>query len=156
LAQHAPAWHDFIAGQRARCHARQQRTGLPPHLLQQLESFVAGPLPSGPPVMLTGEYTPMNLLAEQGRLSAMFDFGDGLVGPREYDWLGPLAFLCAGHAARAHAFFEGYGVVPDAEARLSLLRLMLLHRYSNLKAQIAHPGWQQARSFEALAQLIWP
>ncbi len=86
----------------------------------------------------------------------MFDFGDGLVGPREYDWLGPLAFLAAGHAARCAAFFAGYGVVPDAGQRLALLRLLLLHRYSNLPVQLAHPGWQQARSFEALTALIWP
>ncbi len=156
MARHAPAWRDFITGQRARCHGRQQRTGLPPHLLQQLNTFVAGALPEGPDVMLTGEYTPMNLLASQGRLCGMFDFGDGLVGPREYDWLGPLAFLCAGHALRCKAFFDGYGVQPSAAQRLALLRLLLLHRYSNLKAQIAMPGWQQAPSFEALAALIWP
>jgi NAD(P)-dependent dehydrogenase (short-subunit alcohol dehydrogenase family) len=83
-------------------------------------------------------------------------FGDGLVGPREYDWLGPLCFYCAGHAGRLQAFFGGYGARPDAAARLALLRLMLLHRYSNLKAQLALPGWQQAPSFEALAALLWP
>ncbi len=154
--RHALVWDDFIAGQRTRCHGRQQRTGLPPHLLQQLDAFVAGPLPVGPDVMLTGEYTPMNLLTIDGRLSGMFDFGDGLVGPPAYDWLGPLAFLCAGHAARCAAFFDGCGVQPDAAQRLSLMRLLLLHRYSCLRAQIAWPDWQQARSFEELTALIWP
>ncbi len=151
-----PAWPDFIAQQRTGCYGRQQRTGLPAHLLQQVDSFVAGPLPSGPAVLLTGEYTPMNLLASEGRLCGMFDFGDGLLGPRAYDWLGPLAFLAAGHASRCAAFFEGYGVVPDAAERLALMRLLLLHRYSCLPAQIAHPGWQAAPSFEALADTIWP
>ena len=152
----APAWPHFLAGQRARCRARQQRNGLPAHLLDQLDTFLAGPLPQGPDVILTGEYTPMNLLVQAGRLSGMFDFGDGLVGPREYDWLGQLAFLAAGHAGRCRAYFEGYGVVPDASDRLALMRLLLLHRYSNLPAQIAHPGWQQEPSFEALTALIWP
>jgi hygromycin-B 7''-O-kinase len=156
VAQQAPAWCDFIAGQLQRCAARQQRTGLPEHLLAQLPAFLAGPLPSGPDVILTGEYTPMNLLVQGGGLAGMYDFGDGLVGPREYDWLGPLCFYCAGHAGRLQAFFGGYGVRPDAAARLALLRLMLLHRYSNLKAQLALPGWQQAPSFEALAALLWP
>ena len=156
MAAWAPAWPDFLAGQRARCQARQQRNGLPAHLLAQLDDFLAGPLPQGPDVILTGEYTPMNLLVQAGALSGMFDFGDGLVGPREYDWLGPLAFLAAGHAGRCQAFFGGYGVVPDATDRLTLMRLLLLHRYSNLPAQIAHPGWQQAPSFEALTALIWP
>ena len=156
MARHAPPWPDFLAAQRTRCHGRQQRTGLPLHLLQQLDNLLQGELPAGPDVILTGEYTPMNLLARQGRLCGMFDFGDGLVGPREYDWFGPLAFLAAGHADRCRAFLDGYGVALESAQRPALLRLMLLHRYSNLGAQIAMPGWQQAPSFEALAELIWP
>lgn len=156
LASHAPAWSDFIAGQRQRCHARQQRTGLPVHLLAQLPDFLAGPLPDGPAVILSGEYTPMNLLVQGGRLVGMYDFGDGLIGPAAYDWLGPLCFLAAGHADRCHAFFSGYGVLPGALERQALLRLLLLHRYSHLPAQIALPGWQGVGSFEALAALIWP
>lgn len=156
LRAHAPAWPDFLHQQRQRCLARQQRTQLPGHLLKPLEVFLQGAVPSGPDVILTGEYTPMNLLTQGPKLVGMYDFGDGLVGPREYDWLGPLTFLASGSAPRCQAFFEGYGVSPDAEQRLSLLRLLLLHRYSNLGAQIACPGWQQAPSFEALANLIWP
>jgi hygromycin-B 7''-O-kinase len=156
LENHAPRWDDFLADQLGRCHARQQRTELPTHLLAQLDGFLHGALPSGPHVILTGEYTPLNLLVQGGRLSGMYDFGDGLVGPREYDWLGPLTFLAAGHADRCRAFFGGYGVVPSEADRLALMRLLLLHRYSNLKAQIAYPGWQQAASFEDLTALIWP
>ena len=156
MARHAPPWANFLATQRARCHGRQQRTGLPPHLLQQLDRFVQGEVPHGPDVILTGEYTPMNLLVSHGRLCGMFDFGDGLVGPREYDWLGPMAFLAAGHAHRCRAFMDGYGVALGPGQRLALLRLLLLHRYSNLQLQIALPGWQHSPSFEALAELIWP
>jgi hygromycin-B 7''-O-kinase len=153
----APRWADFLQGQRERCFAHQQRTGLPPHLLAQLESFMAGPMPEGADVILTGEYTPFNLLHQGSGLSAMFDFGDGLVGPREYDWLGPLCFLAAGDAARIDAFFHGYHGRPfDRGRREALLRLLLLHRYSHLKAQIAVPGWQSAPDFAALAALIWP
>jgi hygromycin-B 7''-O-kinase len=153
----APRWADFLEGQRIRCQARQQRTGLPAHLLAQVASFVQGPVPEGPSVILTGEYTPFNLLQQAGSLSAMFDFGDGLVGPREYDWLGPLCFLAAGDAARIDAFFDGYHGRPfDRVQREVLMRLLLLHRYSHLKAQIALPGWQTAPDFTALARLIWP
>jgi hypothetical protein len=67
-----------------------------------------------------------------------------------------LCFLAAGHAERCDAFMEGYGAAPGRAWRLPLLRLLLLHRYSNLPAQIACKGWQEAPDFEALAQLIWP
>ena len=156
LRAHTPAWPHFLQQQRQRCAARKQRTRLPAHLLEQLDVFLQGAVPSGPDVILTGEYTPMNLLVQGPKLVGMYDFGDGLVGPREYDWLGPLTFLASGSAPRCQAFFDGYGATPDAEQSLSLLRLLLLHRYSNLGAQIACPGWQQARSFEALALQIWP
>lgn len=154
-----PAWPDFIARQRDRCRLRQQRTGLPAHLLAQVDAFVSGPLPEGPSVLLTGEYTPMNLLVDPsrpGRLAAMYDFGDGLVGPRAYDWLGPLAFLCAASAARCRAFLGGCGVELDDDLALALLRLLLLHRYSALPAQVACEGWQAEPDFAALARRIWP
>lgn len=163
IAALAAPWPEFLQRQRAACLRRQTRTGLPPHLLEQLEGFIAGPVPEGPDVILTGEYTPFNLLVAPGPsgemvLSGMFDFGDGLVGPAAYDWLGPLCFLAAGHRARREAFFSGYGMpTPDwSVQRLALLRLLLLHRYSALKAQIACPGWQAAADFDALAALIWP
>ncbi len=152
----SPRWADFIAVQRSRCLARQQRNGLPAHLLAQLPDFIAGELPTGPDVALTGEYTPFNLFTVDAKLAAMFDFGDGLVGPREYDWLGPLCFLAAGDAERVAAFMSGYGAVLDDGMRLKLLRLLLLHRYSNPPSQIKLTGWQQAESFEALAAFIWP
>lgn len=160
LAALAPPWERFLCVQRERCLSRQQRTGLPAHLLQQLEEFldpqsVADLLPP-PYVTLTGEYTPMNLLVQGERLSGMFDFGDGLVGPREYDWLGPLCFLVAGQAARCRAFMSGYGFTLDHALRLRLMRLLLLHRYSHLPAQLALPGWRQQPDFDSLARALWP
>ncbi len=148
-------WHEFIASQRSGCLGRQQRTKLPDHLLAQVEAFIAGPLPEGPSVPLTGEYTPMNLFTRHGQLAAMFDFGDGLVGPRQYDWLGPLAFLCAARRDRTAAYFDGYGERPVQEDRLALMRLFLLHRYSNLRGQIAAENWRQAGDFAELAERLF-
>ena len=160
LADLAPDWPAFVEGQRARCRQRQQRTQLPAHLLAQLEPFLAGDLPAGPGVILTGEYTPMNLLytpaSGAGGLAGMFDFGDGLVGPREYDWLGPLCFLAAGHKERCDAFLAGCGAPSHRDWRPGLMRLLLLHRYSHLRVQISLKGWERAESFDALAALLWP
>jgi hygromycin-B 7''-O-kinase len=154
-AQRAPAWPDFIARQRTQCLARQQRTGLPAHLLAQVSSFLEGPLPSGPDVLLTGEYTPMNLLVDaQDRLCGMFDFGDGLIGPGAYDALGPLCFLCNGDRARVQAWFDGLQQVVPADPT-PLLRLLLLHRYSHLPAQLASlPQWQDSPNLVHLAHRL--
>jgi hygromycin-B 7''-O-kinase len=155
----APPWTDFIARQRAGCLARQRRTGLPEHLLTEVEAFIAGPLPAGPDVLLTGEYTPMNLLVDAAgdHLSGMFDFGDGLIGPAAYDWGGPLCFLAAGSAGRVAAFFEGYGRPFDEAARQIQMRLLLLHRYSCLRIQLAScPGWDRAAGLGDLARRLWP
>ena len=148
----APAWPDFLARQRAGCVRRQQRTGLPASLLAQLPRFLDGPVPEGPAVVLTGEFTPFNLLvADDGSLRGMIDFGDGLVGPREYDWLGPMCFFAEGRAERIDAFFAGYGTAPPRTGREALLRLLLLHRYSCLPAQLNLPDWEGAPDFATLA-----
>jgi hygromycin-B 7''-O-kinase len=157
-AELAPLWTDFISRQRAQCAARQARTGMPEHLLAQLAAFLDGPLPfqdGDADVLLTGEFTPMNLLVDDAdRLCGLFDFGDGMVGAAAYDWLGPLCFLCDGAPARVAAWFGGLGVpVPTAPA--PLLRLMLLHRYSHLPIQLRSlEGWQSAATLEELAHRL--
>ncbi len=148
-------WDAFIAAQRAGCRARHERTGLPPQLLADLSRFVAGDVPAGPKVILTGEYTPMNLLADDERLVGMYDFGDGLLGPARYDWLGPLCFLAAGDARRREAFVSGYGGDWDDGVREELMRLLLLHRYANLRVQIARDDWHDAPSLSALAARVF-
>jgi hygromycin-B 7''-O-kinase len=163
-----PRWKDFLAGQIAGCRARHERRGLPAHLLAALDGYLertADVLPADvAPTILTGEYTPGNLLVSGSpgarRLSGLIDFGDVMVGFREYDLLGPSAFLAAGAPAQVRALLRGYGyeqgtATPGLGARLT--RLLLLHRFSNLGVQVKVPGWQErARSFEELAELLWP
>ena len=81
----------------------------------------------------------------------------GSVAALEAHALGPVCFLAAGDAERVDAFVDGYHGRPfDCSQRQALLRLILFHRYSNLKAQIAVPGWQAAPDFATQAALVWP
>jgi len=168
LASLPPRWDHFARDQIAGCRARHERLGAPSWLLDGLEGFLdehaAEAMRCEQPVILTGEYTPINLLAEKGstgwHLSGMFDFGDAMIGPARYDWAGPAAFLCAGEPTAMRAFLAGvHGDLAWSEAglRMSLLAILLLHRYADLDAQLCVPGWRErCSSLEELAFLVWP
>jgi hygromycin-B 7''-O-kinase len=163
-----PSWATFLPGQITRCRARHARFAMPPWVVEHADAFVAEWLPALPldvkPSILTGEYTPENLLVmESGggpRLSGMIDFGDAMVGPAVYDLLGPSTFLASGDPLLVQRLIEGHGHLRwplTREQRRGLLALLLLHRYSNLDFQIWIPGWrEQVSSLDALADLVWP
>ena len=163
-----PAWSTFLEEQRARCVARHQRLRMPDWLVAGIPELVRtwGPPELAPEdaVILTGEYTPFNLLADESargwRLTGMIDFGDAMIGPREYDLLGPSLFSCEGDPRLVAALFRGYSgeahAIDDAQ-RMRLLALAVLHRYASFDLQIRIPRWRdRARSLEELAALIWP
>lgn len=161
-----PPWDIFWQHQQAHVMKRHGQQGFPEHLWQALavylESDLTLPESLNSHVLLTGEYTPMNLMVsnkdDHWHLSAMFDFGDCMIGPAFYDLLGPLSFLVAGQPPRLKAFLDAYGLTdydPKQMPRLCLAYL-LLHRYSNPRFQIKIPDWQQAESLDALAAMIWP
>ncbi|HTN88247.1 MAG TPA: aminoglycoside 3'-phosphotransferase/choline kinase family protein [Sorangium sp.] len=161
-------WDAFVERQIAGCEARHRRMGLPEHLVSQIPSYLESARPLLPrsvvPVLLTGEYTPENLLVTQTdegwRVTGMIDFADACLGPREYDLLGPCLFLAAGSAERQRALLGSYGydlTAPGPELRRRLMALALLHRYSNLKFQLRLDGWDsQVSSLSELEQRIWP
>lgn len=162
-----PAWDLFWEYQQKHCLARHQRQGLPAHFLAELPTWLASTLPgmaekAGPPVLLTGEYTPQNLQVQNQhnhwKLTGMLDFADSLIGPAAYDWLGPICFLVQGQRPQLEALFRGYGWPQSTEVvlRREALSYLFLHRYSNPRFQIRIPGWQAAADLEALATLLWP
>ena len=115
-------------------------------------------------MILTGEYIPENfLLAEdagQWRLAGLFDFGDVKTGWREYDLLGPSAFMAAGRPRRVRSLFEGFGYSrTDVNFALKrrLMALMLLHHASDPIRHICIDDWQEkADDLVRLQELIWP
>ncbi|MEO8322191.1 MAG: phosphotransferase [Bradyrhizobium sp.] len=168
LALIEPRWDRFIAKQIAGCRARHTRLGLPQKFLDGLDGLLREvptliPL-NAPPVILVGEYIPENfLLSRDGagwRLSGLFDFGDVMTGWREYDLLGPSAFMTAGRPRRVRSLFEGFGYSAadvDATLKRRLMALMLLHRASDPVRHICIEGWQEkADNLVALQDLLWP
>jgi len=156
-----PEWKGFMAGQAKKCRSHHERSGLALHLLDQIDPYLEktrSVLPeSFQPAILTGEYTPGNLLmTRQGgswQISGLIDFGDVMVGFSEYDLLGPTTFLTSG-AEQVRALLDGFGYDGPAATRglgQRLMRMLLLHRFSRLVK------WQdRVRSFDELERLLWP
>jgi hygromycin-B 7''-O-kinase len=152
----------FLAAQVEGCRRRHER--LPAHLLAELEPYLQRTrdvLPTAiAPKILTGEYTPGNLLMRlrggRWEIAGLIDFGDVMVGLGEYDLLGPSTFLAGGDGTLVRALLDGYGQEEDGGLRERLMRMLLLHRYSNLGAQVQIADWRRAPTLEALAGRIWP
>ena len=89
----------------------------------------------------------------------MIDFGDVMTGWREYDLLGPSAFMAAGCPRRVRSLFEGYGYSRadiNFEMKRRLMALLMLHRVSDPVRHICIEGWQdKADDFVQLQELIW-
>jgi hygromycin-B 7''-O-kinase len=163
-----PRWDRFMVQQIEACRARHQRLGLPQKYLDGLDDILrdaAALIPmDAPPVILTGEYIPENLLlsSEGGnwRLSGLIDFGDVMTGWGEYDLLGPSAFMTAGMPRRVRSLFAGFGY-SDADINFTLKRrlmaLLLLHRASDPARHICIEDWQRkAADLLELQELLWP
>ena len=91
----------------------------------------------------------------------MVDFGDAMIGFREYDFLGPCLFFGNGESTLLDSLFEGYGYSTqpqfDRALRERLMLLTLLHRYSDLRNQICIEGWEgRVKSLAELERLIFP
>src|ERR1700752_1852314 len=95
----------------AGCRARHARLGLAQKFLDDLDDLLCDAATMIPmqsqAVILTGEYFPENLLLdvndEDCRLAGVIDFGDVMTGWREYDLMGPSAFMAAGHPRRVRS-----------------------------------------------------
>lgn len=163
-----PDWSTFIGGQIAGCRARHEQLGMTAKFLDGLDDLLrdaAALIPiDAPPVILTGEYIPQNfLLVEDGgewRLAGLIDFGDVMTGFRDYDLLGPSAFMAAGRPRRVQRLLEGFGYSRrdvDFALKRRLMALMLLHRASDPVRHICIDDWQEkADDLVQLQELIWP
>lgn len=160
-------WKEFITQQLKQCVARHQETGLPDFLIKEIPTYLDSIKNSlteiQKPVILTGEYTPMNFIVEQKsgtwHIAGLIDFGDSMLGLAEYDLLGPGAFLIQGDKALLRGFLSAYGFSHDAMTNKfshKMTALMLLHRYSRLNVQIRIENWEKkVKNLDDLQNLVW-
>lgn len=160
-------WKMFIENQIKACLDNHRIKNLPLWFLQQIPSYIetlkAALLEIEKPVILTGEYTPMNFLVTHfdgvWHISGLIDFGDAMLGHPKYDLLGPGAFLIQGNKDLLKAFLKAYGFSPhelNADLSRHLMALILLHKYSNLDIQVRITNWKdKVSSLKGLEDLVW-
>lgn len=167
LAEINCSWKDFIDNQISSCIENHREKHLPYNLIQQIPAYIeqvkSGLYEDKHVVLLTGEYTPMNILVtkttDTWHITGLVDFGDAMLGNYEYDLLGPAAFLIQGDEKLLRSFLCSYGYSPDQlNTKLShkLTALMLLHKYSNLDIQVRIKDWKnRVNSLKDLENLLW-
>lgn len=160
-------WKLFIENQIMGCIENHKVKNLSASLLQQIPAYIDRVKESifniEQPVILTGEYTPMNFLVTNidgiWHIAGLIDFGDAMLGHYKYDLLGPGAFLIQGDTELLTAFLSAYGFVPNElneELSQQLTALMLLHKYSNLEIQVRIADWKnKVSSLKELENLVW-
>lgn len=160
-------WQEFISKQIVQCVSRHQSTQLSDKLVRDIPKYLESAKEFLPqikrPVILTGEYTPMNFLVTQKsgiwHINGLIDFGDSMLGLPEYDLLGPGVFLIQGNKKFLREFLLAYGYTPEEITPLlsrQLTALMLLHRYSNLNVQIRINNWKNmVNSINDIEELVW-
>jgi hygromycin-B 7''-O-kinase len=162
VENHQDRWSAFLSQQKENCQARHRGLSMPSWFVEGIPEYIGGvPEESFRPVLLTGEYTPFNLLVTEvngkWKLTGMIDFADAFAGAPEYDLIGPGVFLGAGDPALVNGLLRGYGLEMTAKLRQRLMSLHLMHRFSHFQRQVALKDWQsKATSLEALAKLLWP
>ncbi|TAL59452.1 MAG: aminoglycoside phosphotransferase family protein [Legionella sp.] len=158
-------WPKFIQRQIQGCFAQHQANELPTTLINEIPDYLQSvELPTySKPVLLTGEYTPMNFLVNQvdgiWHITGLIDFGDAMLGLPQYDLLGPGAFLIQGNKELLKEFLLAYGYTENSfteKFSQQMTALMLLHQHSHLPRQIRINNWQQqVSSMKDLQELVW-
>lgn len=158
-------WNTFVKVQFEKLAEHHKQNELDNLFQNQLSEYVTleSLKSSNQLVLLTGEYTPFNLIMnkvnESWKFTGLIDFADCFVGNSTYDLLGPIAFMFYQNKGLNRIFLESYGYNPEelnCEFQKELLTYLLLHRFSNIPYyQQKNESAKNAKSFEELEKIIF-
>jgi hygromycin-B 7''-O-kinase len=160
----SPEWNPHVEQMVSACLDRHEELKAPEWLIRDLPALLNAHKEElkGPKlVLLTGEYTPFNLLITpvhaNPKLKGMFDFADCMIGRAESDLIGPCMFLGEGNQTLLNSFYRGYGITPPTlEFAEILMAHALTHRYSNFDLQLRISEWKtKVSSLKALTELVF-
>jgi len=150
----------WIIKQKNQVEQHHNGTGLSSHLVREVKDYVASFEPSSEKVLLTGEYTPFNLIVNrvQNRwiLTGLIDFADCFIGEPHYDLLGPILFKFYKEPELTRAFLNSYGLELTDQVQVRLMQLLLLHQYSNLPNYMdGFIDMKEVKSLKSLLELFF-
>lgn len=134
-------WKQFITNQLEQVENHHKNNGMNEELVNQLTNYVDDETFQGNVqiVLLTGEYTPFNLIMNKvdgmWKFTGLIDFADCFVGNSKYDLLGPIAFMFYPFEGLNRIFLESYGYSNNElneGFQKELMTYLLLHRFSNI------------------------
>lgn len=153
-------YFEWISTQKKQVTTHHSKTGLAPHLVEHLENYVSTFVPSSQKVLLTGEYTPFNLLVNQAddrwRVTGLIDFADCFIGEPTYDLLGPILFNYYPTPKLTKNFLSAYGMALTDSSRTYLMQLLLLHRFSHIPNYLdGHIDMNEVLTLEELSSIFF-
>ncbi|WP_158095094.1 aminoglycoside phosphotransferase family protein [Gottfriedia luciferensis] len=158
-------WNEFLNKRFEELAYHHKNNGLSEGLLGQLPNYMKEEsLQSDEKlVLLTGEYTPFNLIMNKvdgnWKFTGLIDFADCFVGNSKYDLLGPIAFMFYPYDGLNRIFLESYGYQENElndDFKKELMTYLLLHRFSNIsfyqeKSEVA----KMAISLQEIEKIIF-
>lgn len=130
-------WDDFIEYQKRYSERNHRGFGLDENRIAQILQFIESSAPVenlSERVICHTEIMREHLFAKRTgsgtTLAGLIDFEPSMVAVPEYDLCSVGLFLTAGEKGLFRVFSDAYGYKGSAEA---IMRMLLLHRYSNMK-----------------------
>jgi hygromycin-B 7''-O-kinase len=160
-------WTARLAEQMAICEPAMRRSGVQAPLLAEIGRYLAQAQPlllaETERVLLHGDLDAGNLLVEhqsgQWRISGLFDWGDGWLGPRTHDFISPGVHRLGGDPESLQAWYAGYGLAPEQRTRQlqhTVMARAMLHyadEWARMMARV--PGADSCRDWFELADCFW-
>lgn len=132
-----PEWKSFIASQKKDFRKNHAGFGLDAERIEEIGLYLEETAPveeTGEPVVCHTEIMREHLFGEirggELRLTGLLDFEPSMIGVKEYDLCAVGLFLTAGEPGLYKRFLDAGGYDSPREA---VMRMLLLHRYSNMK-----------------------
>lgn len=160
-------WERFVEHQVNTSIERQRANNANPEWILSLPSYVSERMELlndlEPVKFLHGDLHLGNMLFQQEngrwRISGVFDFGDAICGPAEYDFVAPGVLMFQGNRDLQRAFLRAYGYADtelNNDLRAKLMLLTILYECSNLRKYAERLNADAVNlSLEELERAIW-